>query len=113
MKDFTCFRAGQPPQLDALGNDPVVANTHRLAQRVDELEDLVVELKQKQSASDIVELKQVISQLQVEAADRLEKIRLLSEQRMQSKDLFSANEMHQSYLSIMKEREKIIERLYA
>ena len=57
MKDFTCFRGGQPLQLDGIGNDPVIANTHRLAQRVDELEDLVVELKQKQSASDIVELK--------------------------------------------------------
>jgi hypothetical protein len=28
------------------------------------------------------------------------------------KDLFQANEMHQSYLNIMKEREKVIEQLH-
>jgi hypothetical protein len=55
MRDFVCFKQGPLPP-DAIV-DPVMANTHRLVQRVDELEDLVIELKQKQSATDIAELK--------------------------------------------------------
>ena len=31
---------------------------------------------------------------------------------MNSKDLFMGNDMHQSYLIIMREREKIIEKLH-
>lgn len=58
MKDFMCFRSGS--------NDQVVENTQRLVLRVQELEDLVVELKSKQSANDLIELKQLLSQLQVE-----------------------------------------------
>jgi hypothetical protein len=91
----------------------VLANTNRLVQRVDELEDLVIELKQKQSATDIAELKQLISQLQLESAGYIEKIKLLSEARVTAKELFTANELHSSYLTVMKDREKIIEKLYA
>ena len=65
---------------------------------MDELEDLVVELKQKQSASDIVELRQCISQQHLDLADYAEKIKLLSETRVKTQELFGANDMHQSYL---------------
>ena len=41
--------------------DPIIQNTQRLVGRVAELEDLVIELKQRQQASDTVELKQIIS----------------------------------------------------
>jgi hypothetical protein len=91
MKDFIALTRGTS---EAIGVDPVVANTQRLSQRVDELEDLVVELKQKQSASDIVEIRQVVSQLHLENAALLEKIKVLSEARGNSKDLFGANDMH-------------------
>ena len=37
---------------------------------------------------------------------------MLVQNRVGSKDLFQANEMHQSYLNIMKEREKVIEQLH-
>ena len=57
MKDYIPLATSRSD----FAQDPVVTNTQRLSQRVDELEDLVVELKQKQSASDIVELRQVIS----------------------------------------------------
>ena len=33
-------------------------------------------------------------------------------QRLNAKDLFMGNDMHQSYLIIMREREKIIEKLH-
>jgi hypothetical protein len=46
--------------------DPVALNTHRLVSRVEELEDLVIELKSKQSASEVVELKQLVQQLELE-----------------------------------------------
>ena len=92
--------------------DPVVQNTQRLVQRVEELEDLAMELKSKQSADTIVELKQLISQLQLEATAQNEKLVILQHQRLNSRDLFQANDMHQSYLAIMKEREKVIEQLH-
>ena len=41
--------------------DSIAQNTQRLVQRIEELEDLVIELKSKQSAAEIVELKQLIS----------------------------------------------------
>ena len=41
--------------------DPIILNTQRLVGRVGELEDLVIELKQRHQASDTVELKQIIS----------------------------------------------------
>jgi hypothetical protein len=42
-----------------------------------------------------------------------EKIAVLVASRVNSKDMFQANDMHQSYLNIMKEREKVIEQLHA
>lgn len=39
-------------------------------------------------------------------------VKFLQQKRLESKELFQANEMHSSYLSIMKEREKIIEKLH-
>jgi len=41
--------------------DPIAVNTQRLVQRVEELEDLVIELKSKQSASEVTELKHLIA----------------------------------------------------
>ena len=72
---------------------------------------MVVELKQKQSANEMVELKQIIAQLEVENTHMQKMVAQLQEKRVSSKDLFGLNEMHQSYLSIMKEREKVIESL--
>ena len=73
---------------------------------------MVIELKSKQSAQEIVELKQVIAQLQLENCSFTSKIQLMQQQRMNSRELFQANDMHESYLSIMKERERIIEQLH-
>ena len=73
----------------------------------------MIELKSKQSAGDIVEMKQLISTLELETNFLNEKIGALTQQRANSKDLFQANDMHQSYLNIMKEREKVIEQLHA
>ena len=86
MKDFICFRSGS--------NDQVVENTQRLVLRVQELEDLVVELKSKQSANDLVELKQLVSLLQVELNKKQEILGALQIQRVNANDLFESNEMH-------------------
>ena len=82
-------------------------------QRVEELEDLVIELKSKQSAADVAELRELASHLQLDNLNNLQKISILKEKRINSDALFKENEMHQSYLEIMKEREKVIENLYA
>lgn len=59
LSDFLCFKQydGQEPNLNS---DPVALNTYRLSSRVQELEDLVVELKSKQSASELSDLRDVI-----------------------------------------------------
>ena len=107
------FRNGQfNPAEQLIPNqyvDPVVQNTQRLVQRKEELEDLVIELKSKQSASEIVELKQVVSQMELEQLYLRKRVQALQGERINSKDLFQANDMHQSFLSIMKEREKVID----
>lgn len=92
--------------------DQIAQNTQKLVQRIDELEDLVAELKTKQTASEIADLKDLVSQLELENLQYVKKIAMLQEARINSKDLFQANDMHQSYLSIMREREKVIESLY-
>ena len=48
----------------------------------------MVELKSKQQASDVVELKSLVSQLQIETQSLIQKISLISEKRVKSKDLF-------------------------
>ena len=68
--------------------DGIQQNTQRLVQRVEELEDLVIELKSKQSAGDIVEMKQLISSLELETNFLNEKIAALVQQRINSKDMF-------------------------
>lgn len=111
-----CFRSSAYSQEYASNPafaDAVAQNTQRLVQRVDELEDLVIELKSKQSAGDIVEMKQLISSLELEANFLNEKIAILVQQRVNSKDMFQGNDMHSSYLNIMKERERVIEQLHA
>ena len=61
-----CFRQGIEYNDFQMNADPIALNTQRLVQRVEELEDLVIELKSKQSASEVTELKQLISQLELE-----------------------------------------------
>lgn len=53
-----CF---MPTQEFGGNAENIAQNTQRLVQRIEELEDLVIELKSKQSAGEIVELKQLIS----------------------------------------------------
>lgn len=57
-------------------------------QRIDELEDLVAELKTKQTGSEVADLKDLVSQLQLENSQYVKKIALLQEARINSKDLF-------------------------
>jgi len=109
LKDFMCFRQGQEEYSPV---DPIAQNTQRLNQRVEELEDLVIEFKSKQSASDVTELKHLVAQLELENLSYIKHIKQLETKRLASKELFAGNEMHQSYITIMKEREKVIEQLH-
>ena len=76
-----CFRSSAYSQeyaTNAAFADGIQQNTQRLVQRVEELEDLVIELKSKQSAGDIVEMKQLISTLELETNFLNEKIGALT-----------------------------------
>ena len=79
--------------------DPVALNTQRLVQRVEELEDLVIELKSKQSASEVTELKQLISQLELENLSQIKQIKALQQKHLSSKELFQQNETYQLWRS--------------
>jgi len=81
-------------QNNPIFTEPIIENTQRLVSRVDELEDLVIELKSKQSASELTNLKDVISQQQQENAYLVKKIGILSEKRINCKDMFQSNDMH-------------------
>ena len=65
MQDFMCFRNGQANPNDYNQLDAIVANTNRLVSKVEELEDLIIELKSKQQAGEVVELKQLLSELEI------------------------------------------------
>ena len=49
--------------------------------------------------------------MELQSQSQHQKIGILTETRVNSKDLFQANEMHSSYLQIMKDRERMIEGL--
>ena len=68
MADFMVFRNGQVDVNSMMPSqqNQVVANTLKLSQRVEELEDLVHELKTKQSVGEMIELKLLNSQLELE-----------------------------------------------
>lgn len=67
MSDFMCFRTSNTQYDMNNSADPIAQNTQRLVQKIEELEDLVIELKSKQSANDLVELKQLVSELQLQS----------------------------------------------
>lgn len=88
LSDFLCFRQydGQEPNLNS---DPIALNTHKLVSRVEELEDLVVELKSKQSASEVCELRQLVQQIELENVALVKMVKFLQQKRLESKELFS------------------------
>ena len=72
----------------------------------------MVELKSKQSANEVTELKALVAQLELDCVNQMKLIKALQQKRIASKDLFDRNEMHSSYLQIMREREKVIDQLH-
>lgn len=69
LADFQCFRSSVPGgyqtemQSNPMFMDQIAQNTQKLVQRIDELEDLIAELKTKQTASEVADLKDLVSQL--------------------------------------------------
>ena len=78
LSDFMCFRTSNTQYDMNNSADPIAQNTQRLVQKIEELEDLVIELKSKQSANDLVELKQLVSELQLQSGHYQTKIDALS-----------------------------------
>ena len=100
LSDFLCFRSSAPGgyqaemQQNPMFMDQIAQNTQKLVAKIDELEDLVAELKTKQTASEVADLKDLVSQLQLENSHYAKKIGVLQEARINAKDLFQANDMH-------------------
>ena len=88
---------------------------HQMAQdnvqRIEELEDLVHELRSQASAQQIIELEQIIQEqsLQVGRLERL--VQDLQKRRENSSDLFDKNEMYETYKKLIGERDEVIKTL--
>lgn len=86
-------------------------NQHRLLIRIEELEDLVVELKQQQSPNEFIELKQLLLQKQNENQVLNQKVEELRKVRFNAKNLFEGNELYTTFQRSIHERNETIAKL--
>ena len=84
--------------------------TAHLVTRLEELEDLTVELKTANSAHLLIDLRQVVQSQAVELSDLITQLRNLSKNRVKASDLFERNELFDSFQKVIRDRdEKIAE----
>ena len=92
-------------------NTVALINTQKLIQRIEELEDLVQELKNKYSAQESVELKAIVKnqgqQLRLQQSQLVE----LTKKRCQAKDLFGQNDLYLTFQKLISERDEMIKAL--
>ena len=65
--------------------------------RIEELEDLVVELKNQQTPTEFIEMKQLLVQKEQEVAQLKLKVEELRKQRVAAKNLFDGNELYEIF----------------
>jgi len=65
--------------------------------RIEELEDLVVELKNQQTSTEFIELKSLLIQKEQDISLLNMKIEELRRQRMNAKNLFEGNELYDAF----------------
>jgi hypothetical protein len=79
--------------------------------RIEELEDLVVELKNQQTSTEFIELKSLLIQKEQDISLLNMKIEELRRQRMNAKNLFEGNELYEAFQKAVNERNDLILKL--
>lgn len=83
-------------------------NTQKLISRIEELEDLVVELRTQNSPQEVLELKNCINSQATEISLLRDKLQSLIQKRLRCMDLFEKNDLYASFQKVLKEREDVI-----
>ena len=76
-----------------------------MKERVEQLEDIITELKTQSSAQTLIDLRKVIASQSVEITGLKEKLYLTQQQRCRAQDLFLENELYQTFQKMMRERD--------
>lgn len=92
-------------------SDQVLFNTQKLITRIEELEDLVVELKTKHSPQEVLELKSLINSQANEISVLKDKYLDASRRRFKAIELFDKNDLNSSFQKVIKERDDVIKSL--
>lgn len=79
--------------------------------RIEELEDLVVELKSQQSPTENLDLKALLLQKEHENQLLKNKVEELRKLRVRAKDLFDNNELYVTFQKAIREREEVISKM--
>lgn len=91
--------------------DQVIYNTQKLATRIEELEDLIVELRQQNSTQEVLDLKTLVNAQATELSLLREKLHDAVKKRLRASELFEKNELYHSFQKIIKERDDLIRNL--
>lgn len=105
-KDYLSLK--QNPQGSS---DSIMQGHQRLLMRIEELEDLVVELKSQQSPTENLDLKALLLQKEHENQLLNNKVEELRKLRVRAKDLFDNNELYVTFQKAIKEREDVISKM--
>ena len=108
-KDFLALK--QNPVLGSSGQDNLLQSQQRLLMRIEELEDLVVELKNQQTPNEIIELKTLLILKEQEISKLNLKVDELKKVKVGAKNLFDGNELYQTFQSAVNERNDLILKL--
>ena len=92
-------------------NTVALINTQKLIQRIEELEDLVQDLKNKYSAQESVELKAIVKNQSQQLRLQQSKLAELTKKRCQVKDLFGQNDLYLTFQKLISERDEMIKAL--
>ena len=79
--------------------------------RIEELEDLVVELKNQQTPTEFIELKTLLVQKEQNISKLNLKVEELRKQKVGAKNLFDGNELYQTFQAAVNERNDLILKL--
>lgn len=88
-----------------------ISESNQLALRVEELEDIIVELKAQNSVQQLIDLKQVITRQSAELTELNQKLKQLTKTKLRSQDLFESNELYESFQVLLKEKDVMIAEL--
>lgn len=83
-------------------------NTQKLISRIEELEDLVVELRTTNSAQQVIDLKNCINAQAIEINSLKEKLFEVMKRKHHVSDLFEKNELYISFQKLLNEKDEII-----